>query len=81
MDKCTVAGGKQNLVRSDEKLTVTRQCELLGIKDRTSVYYEPKRPTEAEIEREELIKSRIDYWHTKFCHSGRPTGFPPSQNF
>jgi len=65
-----VPGGKASLVTSDEKLTVTRQCELLGIKNRTSVYYEPKQPTEAEIEREELIKSRIDYWHTKFCYMG-----------
>jgi len=58
------------LVTSSESLTVTRQCELLGIKNRTSVYYEPKQPTEAEVEREELIKSRIDYWHTKFCYMG-----------
>ena len=58
------------MVTSDERLTVTRQCELLEIKNRTSVYYEPKQPTEAEKEREELIKSRIDYWHTKFCYMG-----------
>jgi len=70
MEKCTAVGGKQRLVTSNEKLTVKRQCELLGIKNRTSVYYEQKQPTEAEVEREELIKSRIDYWHTKFCYMG-----------
>jgi len=70
MSKCTVPDGKQSIVTRNEKLTVTRQCELLGIKNRTSVYYEPKQATEAEIEREELIKSRIDYWHTKFCYMG-----------
>ena len=70
MHKCTVAGGKLNLVTSNENITVTRQCELLGIKNRTRVYYEPKQPTKAEIEREEHIKARIDYWHTKFCYMG-----------
>jgi len=58
------------LVTSNENITVTRQCELLGIKNRTRVYYEPKQPTKAEIEREEHIKARIDYWHTKFCYMG-----------
>ena len=26
--------------------------------------------SEAEWEREEYIKSRIDYWHTKYCYMG-----------
>jgi putative transposase len=56
-------------VSSDEQLTVKRQCELLEI-NRTSVYYEPKRRTAEEKELEELIKSRIDYWHTRFCYMG-----------
>ena len=67
-----VLGGKKKLVIKIDGLTKTRQCELLGIeaKNRTSIYYKPKQRTEAEIEREELIKSRLDYWHTKFCYMG-----------
>jgi putative transposase len=42
---------------------------MLGI-NRTSVYYEPKQRTAEEKELEELIKSRIDYWHIKFCYMG-----------
>ena len=69
MSKFTAPDGKTLLVSGSEKLTITRQCELLGI-NRTSFYYEMKRPTPEEKEREELIKSRIDYWHTKFCYMG-----------
>ena len=35
--------------------------------NRTSVYYTP---AIADMEREELIKSRLDYWHTKMCYLG-----------
>jgi len=56
-------------VSSDEELTIKRQCELLEV-NRTSFYYEPARPSAEETGREELIKSRIDYWHTKFCYMG-----------
>lgn len=38
--------------------------------NRSSVYYKPSEPTVEEIEREELIKSRLDYWHTKMCYLG-----------
>jgi len=38
--------------------------------NRTSVYYKPAEPTVEEIEREELIKSRLDFWHTKMCYLG-----------
>lgn len=34
------------------------------------MYYEPAKPKQEEIEYEELIKSRIDYWHTKMCYLG-----------
>jgi putative transposase len=47
-------------------LPVKRQCELLSL-NRTSVYYKPQEPTAQQIEREELIKSRLDYWHTQQC--------------
>lgn len=51
------------------KLTVKRQCELLGI-PRSSVYYKPKEPTKEDKETEENIKNRLDYWHTKSPCSG-----------
>jgi putative transposase len=57
------------LVTKSEELTVKRQCELLDV-NRSSVYYEPKKPTPEEILREEHIKSRLDYWHTKHCWMG-----------
>ena len=41
-------------MRKDEKLSVRRQCELLGI-SRMQVYYEPKLPDEQEQERKEII--------------------------
>jgi len=61
--------GKQRLVSKSEQLTVKRQCELLEI-NRTSIYSKPSVPTPEDIEREELIKSRLDFWHTKMCYLG-----------
>jgi putative transposase len=37
---------------------------------RSSVYYKPKEPSRDEIEREDQIKKRLDYWHTKLPSSG-----------
>lgn len=34
--------------------------------NRSSVYHKPKRPTPEQIEREEKIKGRMDFWHTKY---------------
>lgn len=58
--------GRLSLVSKDENLTVARQCELLEV-NRTSVYYVPVEP---DRERESLIKSRLDYWHTKMPYLG-----------
>ena len=69
MKKSTVLDGKQRLVTRDSRLSIKRQCELLEI-NRTSQYYEPKKPTLGALRREEYIKSRLDYWHTKFCWMG-----------
>jgi putative transposase len=55
-----VPGGKA------AKLTVSRQCELLGV-SRTGIY---RKPAGKDTEREELIKARIDYWHTKMPYLG-----------
>ena len=37
---------------------------------RSSVYYKPKEPGPEEKAREELIKNRLDFWHTKSPCSG-----------
>lgn len=57
------------MVTKSEELTVKRQCELLGV-NRSSIYYEPQRVSNEELLREEHIKSRLDYWHTKYCWMG-----------
>lgn len=54
---------------NSHELTVKRQCELLEV-NRTSIYYEPKKPTEEEVLREEHIKARLDFWHTQYCWVG-----------
>jgi len=60
------------LVTKNEELTVKRQCELLEI-NRSSVYYEPVKPTKEAILQEEKIKGRLDFWHTKHCWMGSRT--------
>lgn len=57
------------LVTNEAKITVARQCELLGV-NRSSYYYEPKKPSEVDIEFEEHVCHRLDYWHTQFCYFG-----------
>jgi len=66
LHKCLAPTGRLNLVSKDEELTVTRQCKLLEI-NRTSVYYTPVIP---DRERENMIKNRLDYWHTKMPYLG-----------
>jgi len=57
------------LVGADAGLTVKRQCELLNV-NRSSFYYQPITPGAEELEREEYIKQRLDYWHTCYCYLG-----------
>lgn len=57
------------MVARGEELSVKRQCELLEV-NRTSIYYKPVELTEEAILREEYIKGRLDYWHTRFCWMG-----------
>src|SRR5680860_1319200 len=66
MEKCLGPTGRLSLVSKNDKLSVTRQCELLEI-NRTSVYYTP---TEQDLDRENMIKNRLDYWHTKMPYLG-----------
>lgn len=48
------------------KLTRTRQCELLHV-PRTSTYRKHKEPDRTK---ENLIKERLDYWHTMMPYMG-----------
>ena len=61
--------GRVELIREDEEIPIKRQCELLEI-NRARHYYEAKEQSQSEREKEEYIKRRIDYWHTKFCYMG-----------
>jgi putative transposase len=45
------------------ELTVTRRCELLEV-SRSTAYHKPVEPTQEELEYEEYICRRLDYWHT-----------------
>lgn len=58
--------GRLSLVSKNDKLPVNRQCQLLEI-NRTSFYYTPKEP---DRERENMLKNRLDYWHTKMPYLG-----------
>ena len=69
LKKCSDLTGRKSLVMKNDRLNIKEQCELLEI-NRTSMYYQPVEPAEKALEREEYIKSRIDYWHTKFCYIG-----------
>lgn len=66
LDKCLGPTGRLSLVSKNDKLSVTRQCELLEI-NRTSFYYTPVAPDRV---RENEIKNRLDYWHTKMPYLG-----------
>ena len=59
----------RTMIQKDDKLSVRRQCELLGI-NRSSLYYEPKEPDEAYLALQEELMKRIDYWHTKQPYLG-----------
>jgi putative transposase len=56
-------------VEKESELPVKKQCELLGI-HRSKVYYAAVQPKKEDLELEEHIKSRIDYWHTLYCYMG-----------
>lgn len=57
------------ITKGEGKPSIKRQCELLGV-PRSSVYYHPVMPSPETIEREDLIKQRLDFWHTKHCCFG-----------
>ena len=53
-----------DMIRKTNKLSIRRQCELIGV-TRSKVYYAPKTPDEEAVERKERIMARIDDWHTE----------------
>lgn len=57
---------KRNLLRSPSELTMKRRCELLEV-PRTSIYRKPKVHA---VEWEEIVKSRLDFWHTQMPYLG-----------
>jgi len=61
-------GGYFNQVDTYQ-LTVRRRCELLGV-GRWKAYQRPRKANETALAREEELKRRIDYWHTRLPCSG-----------
>jgi len=59
----------RNAITKANPLPVSRQCDLFGI-SRSSYYYRPKQRSDEAVEREEYVKARLDYWHTKMCYLG-----------
>ena len=57
------------MIRKSCKLSVRRQCELLGV-NRSGLYYLPIPPDEGHIAQQEELMRRIDYWHVKFPYLG-----------
>ena len=57
------------MVSSDERLSISRQCELLML-NRTGLYYKPKELSSGELARLEFIRQRIDFYNTKQCYLG-----------
>ncbi len=66
LNKSLGMAGRLKLVIKDHELSVSRQCELLEI-NRTSVYYTPAQP---DWEFKNLVKDRLDYWHTRMPYIG-----------
>lgn len=57
---------RKSLISAPSELTLGRRCELMEI-PRTSMYNKPAKP---DLERENDIKNRLDYWHTKMPYLG-----------
>lgn len=57
---------RRSLLSVHSELSVTRQSELLDV-NRTSVYYAP---VIKNLEHENKLKERLDFWHTKMPYLG-----------
>lgn len=73
----------RTLIKKNHELPIKRQCELLNI-PRSSYYYDPKEPTDADKEYEEQLMREIDKIHTalpcigqrKILHILKEKGYP-----
>ena len=57
------------LIQKGSKLSVRRQCELVGLR-RSALYYKAVAPDESALERKEAVMAQIDYWHTMLPSMG-----------
>ena len=57
------------MIRRDSRLSVRRQCELLGV-TRSGLYYKPAEPDNESLLLQEEMMRRIDYWHTRCPYMG-----------
>ena len=57
---------RRSLLNVNSKLSIKRQSELLSV-NRTSAYYTP---VTKDLTHENLVKERLDYWHTKMPYLG-----------
>jgi len=60
---------KKSLVKSHFKLSIERQCELLGLRV-SSLYYKPVEKPPEQIAHEDKLRAAIDRWHTKMPYLG-----------
>ena len=60
---------RRSLVKSHSKLTIERQCELLGLNVST-YYYKPAEKTAEQLARVEAMRAAIDRWHTDMPYLG-----------
>ncbi len=63
---CLDPSTRRSLLSANSNLTLTRQSPLLDV-NRTSAYYVP---LEKDLEHENLVKERLDYWHTQMPYLG-----------
>ena len=60
----------RNLINPQSRLSIRRQCELLGI-SRESYYYKRKDPSKEKIEFEETLMNCIDHIHNEYPWAGQ----------
>jgi putative transposase len=52
------------LEENEPRLSIRRQCELLGV-NRSGYYYNPRPRLRESAEYREVIMARLDYWNTE----------------
>lgn len=67
------------LDRDDSRLSIRRQCELIGY-NRSNYYYIPHPRMSSSLEYKEMIMQRLDYWNTEQPAWGVKTLVPLLKN-